>query len=82
MAKRGRGIYLSLPEAEPDTRPIGSLLFADSSGAEFPRRIHPFNDPFSPRARPDNQHGIRTVTARETTFWDPKRTGCHDEEKE
>jgi hypothetical protein len=74
------GRRYGIPEPEVDTRPIGSVLFADPSKAAFPQQIHTFNEPHSPRAH-GHQSGIRTVTARETTFWDPKRTGHRDEEK-
>jgi hypothetical protein len=68
-------------EPVEDSRPIGSLLFADPSKAAFPQQIHTYNEPFSPRAS-GHQHGIRTVTARETTYWDPKRTGHSDEDED
>jgi len=77
MSRRPR----AQPPAEEDTRPIGSLLFADPSKAEFARHIHVFNEPHSPRSRPESPTSIRTVTARETTYWDPKHTGHADEEK-
>lgn len=69
--------YPQPPAVPEDTRPIGSLLFADPSAAAFPQQIHTFNDPRSSRTSGE-QHGIRTVTARETTYWDPKRTRDED----
>jgi hypothetical protein len=66
----------------PGQEVLGSLLFADSSKAEFPRYIHTFN-PMEERSNlmepVREQVGIRTITARETTRWDPKRERLHED---
>jgi hypothetical protein len=69
-----------VPEIVEDTRPIGSLVFADPSKAAFPRQIHTFND-LRMHTAVGHQDGIRTVTARELTYYDPKHTGHRNEEK-
>jgi hypothetical protein len=38
-------------------------MFADPSKAEYPRHIHTFNDPESPRSNGE-QNGIRSITGR------------------
>ncbi len=82
MARR-RGFALGvLIEPEPDTRPIGSVLFADPSTAAFTSQVHTFNEPFSPRSRPTSPEGIRSVTARETTYYDPKRARREKEQND
>lgn len=43
--RRGLAAIFRIAEAEPDTRPTGSLLFADPAAAQFPRQVHTFNDP-------------------------------------
>jgi hypothetical protein len=59
--------------AEQDTRPTGSLQFADPSTAELPRHIQTFNDPHSPRSTGECS-GINTRTGRLVPYGD-RRSG-------
>jgi len=63
MARRNRLMPATFVEPEPDTRPTGSVLFADPSTAEFPRQIHAFNDPRGNNSHGE-QNGVRTMTGR------------------
>lgn len=58
---RRRGIVTIGMATEEDARPAGALRFADPSTSEFPRHIHPFNEPHNPRATGE-QHGVRSMT--------------------
>jgi hypothetical protein len=68
---------------EPDTRPIGGLLNADPSGAEFARHIHVFNDPASKHGcncEHGEDKGIRTVRSDMRHFYDPQWEKRHPPE--
>jgi hypothetical protein len=69
------------PVAVEDTRPIGSLLNADPSGAAFARSIHTFDEPRGNDEDPVGPtHGIRTVTANELRYYDPQWNKRHPRE--
>jgi len=62
MSRRGKSDRpIHEVEFVPDERPIGALRYADPSTAEFPRHIHTFNEPYSPRSKGANE-GIRSMT--------------------
>jgi len=62
MARRRRGpIAISIhAEVEEDTRPLGSVRFADPSTADMTSRFNTFNEPYSPSSK-GTQTGIRSV---------------------
>ena len=61
MARRRSVVTVPYPVTfEEDTRPEGSLRFADPSKAEFPRHIHTFNEPHSNAM--GESHGVRSMT--------------------
>jgi len=74
-----------LPEVPPDTRPIGSLLYADQSSLPFASNIHLF-DPLGKELNPEMAahigapHGIRTVDKRMLRYYDPHRAAKENDE--
>jgi hypothetical protein len=59
--RRVPSVVFGLIGVEENSRPIGSLRFADPSTAELPRHIHTFNEPHSPNSVGE-QNGVRSMT--------------------
>jgi hypothetical protein len=72
---RGRRFFGLVAQSEEDTRPVGAVRFADPSTAEFPRHIHTFNEPHSPRSTGECS-GVRSQTG-EYVPWPDRRTDAN-----
>lgn len=72
MARR-RFAFMVPVEAEPDTRPHGTVLFADPSMAGYTENIRTC-DPFRPDPDHDDgrRQGVRSINKRHLPFYDPQ----------
>lgn len=70
MARRHVPIAFTIPE---DTRPSGTVQFADPTRAEQCGDVHTFNEPYSPRSQ-GHQDGIKPTFERRNP-WVQQQSG-------
>lgn len=60
MARRARSVPIPWSEPPPDTRPRGTVRFADAPTSILNERVSTFNDPHSPGLKGTSE-GVRPV---------------------